>query len=247
MALDKRILIASVLIVAGLMAGAVLVQPMFSHISNQVTVSGRLEPGVEAGCVILRSNDGTQYLLTGSGSNPPFGSSVTVTGYVESNSASYCMQGNATIRVLSINVTQITMSATFSYGTATASSATVITGYTQRSTTINGVPITASGYIYTVVETPQCYPQCLAASFFLTYLYIPAGTECTGTMQCYPPPQYYRLLSSDGSPFIPTARNGTHVAQLSGLLVAPSSWNCQSIYLPKICMLGDIYVQTIQY
>jgi hypothetical protein len=230
----------------GLVSALALAGPMIMHGSNQVTVTGRLEPGVEAGCVLLRADDGTQYLLTGREIYPPTGTTVTVTGYT-TNLASYCMQGSSAIHVFSLAVSGTTTSFSVSYGTVTASSATVISGYTQQSTTISGVPITASGYVYTVVESPQCYPQCGAPSFFLTYLYIPAGTDCTGTTECYPPPQYYRLLSSDGGSFLPTAANGTYATRLTGLLVTPSSWNCESFYVPKICMLGDIHIQTLEY
>ncbi len=249
MALGKRIIIASIIVMVGLVSTLALAGPLIIHNSNQITVTGSLEPGVEAGCVILHAEDGTQYLLNGWTNYPPAGTIVTVTGYADTTAASYCMQGKEAIHVISIATPQTTTSLTVSYGTgsATASTATVISVSTQPSTTISGVPITASGYIYTVVESPQCYPQCGAPSYLLTYLYIPPGTECTGTMECYPPPQYYRLLSSDGSPFLPTAPNGTYTTRLTGLLVTPSSWNCESFYVPKTCMLGDIYVQSLEY
>lgn len=239
-------MIVSVLVLASVVACWSLVGPIFDHRSNQITVAGSLKAGVEAGCVILQADDGTQYLLAGPTNYPAFGTRVSVTGYFEKDEASYCMQGKAVIHALSISTSAPTTAFSISYGTATASSATVISGSMQQSTTISGVPITASGYIYIVVESPQCYPQCGAPSFLLTYLYIPPATECTGTMECYPTPQYYRLLNSDGRPFLPTAPNGTHVSRLTGLLVAPSSWTCESFYVPKICMLGDIYVQSLE-
>jgi hypothetical protein len=245
--LNKRAVIVLVLVMASVVAGWSFVGPIFDHRSNQITVAGSLKSGVEAGCVILQADDGTQYLLAGSVSYPGFGARVSVRGYFEKDVASYCMQGKLVIHVLSISISPPTTAFSISYGTATASSATVISGSMEQSTTISGVPITANGYMYTVVESPQCYPQCGAPSFFLTYLYIPPGTECTGTMECYPPPQYYRLLNSDGSPFLPTGPNGTRVSRLTGLLVAPSSWTCESFYVPKICMLGDIYSQSLEY
>jgi len=134
-----------------------------------------------------------------------------------------------------------------STGTATASSASVISGSTKRSTSITDHSITTSGYVYTVVESPQCYPQCGAPSLIVTYLYVPPGTGCTGSMWCYPPPKYYRLLNIDGSPFWTTAPNGTYADRVTGILVTPSSWNCESFYVPKICMSGDIYVQNLSY
>ncbi len=204
-ALNRRIIIAAILVMVGIISALALAGPLITHHSNQITVTGSLERGVEAGCEILRANDGTQYLLTGWTTYPPAGTQVAVTGYVDTSVASYCMQGNAALRVISIAASETTSSLSISYGTATASSATVISGSTQQSTSVTGVPITASGYVYTVVESPQCYPQCGAPSFFLTYLYIPAGTECTGTVECYPPPQNYRLLNNDGSPFLANA------------------------------------------
>lgn len=226
--------------------------PFINHDSNSIIVTGKLEPGVEAGCVILRANDGTPYLLIGWSNYPPFGTRVTVTGYFDNNVASYCMQGKAPIHVVSISTSELmssasaTESASVSCGTGTAT-ATLISGSTQQSTTITGVSITTSGYIYMVVESPQCYPQCLAPSFILTYLYVPTGTGCTDSMACYPPPQYYRLLNIDGSPFSANTPNGTFAVSVVGILVTPSSWNCASFYVPKTCMLGDIYVQNLAY
>ena len=248
-ALDKRVIITIVLVMASLVAAWSLVGALFGPSSTQAAVAGRLEPGVEAGCVILHADDGTQYLLTGRSDYPPLGTRVAVTGYFEKDVASYCMQGEAVIHVLSISIIEPASSLPASYatGTVTASTATVITASTQQPTSFSGVTIAVSGYVYTVVESPQCYPQCGVPSFLLTYLYVPHGAECTGAMACYPPSRYYRLLSGDGSPFLPTAPNGTYVTHLTGLLATPSSWNCESFYVPKICMSGDIYVQTLEY
>jgi len=217
-----------------------------------MTVAGTLYQGVEAGCVILRANDGMEYLLLGWSNYPPAGTRVRVTGYAENNVATYCMQGKVAIRVVSISIFELTTSrsgiaSTISYGTVTASSATVISGSTQQSTTTKGVPITISGYVYAVVENPECYPPCGAPSLVLTFLYIPPGTGCTGSMGCYPPPQYYWLRNIDGSPFWTDAPNGTYANSVTGMLVMPSSWNCESFYVPKICILGDIFVQRIIY
>ncbi len=234
---------------AGLVAGLSFAWPLINHHSNSITVTGTLEPGVEAGCVILQANDGTQYLLIDWFHYPPAGTRVTVTGFYDNGVASYCMQGKVAIHVVSISTSELTTSTSVGYdsGTATASSATVIRSSTQWSATVTGVSITTSGYVYTAVENPQCSPQCGAPSFILTYLYIPPGTGCTGSMGCYPPPQYYRLLNIDGSQFWPTAPNGTYAVRVTGILVTPSSWACESFYVPKICMLGDIHVQNLVY
>ncbi len=216
--------------------------------SNLTTVTGRLQMGVEAGCMILQVDGGAQYLLLGWSNYPPPGTRVTVTGYFDSNVASYCMQGSRAMHVVSLSTSELTNSTTVSYRTvtATAGTVTVINGSTAQSTTITGVPFAATGYIYEVVENPQCRPKCGAPSFILTYLYLPPGTGCTGSMVCYPPPQYYRLLNNDSSFFRSTTPNGTY-ATVTGILVTPSSWNCDSFYVPKVCMTGDIYVQSIAY
>lgn len=247
--MDKRIAIVPILLMAGLVAGLSFAWPLINQQSNSVTVTGTLEPGVEAGCIILRANDGTQYLLIDWFHYPPAGTRVTVIGFFDSSVASYCMQGRGAIHVVSIYAPEPAISASVSYGTGTvsASSATVISGTTQGSITITGVSITTSGYVYTAVENPQCYPQCGAPSLILAYLYVPPGTGCTSSMACYPPPQYYRLLNIDGSPFWSTAPNGTFAVRVTGILVTPSSWNCVSFYVPEICVIGDIYVQSITY
>ncbi len=198
--------------------------------------------------MLIQVDDGTQYLLLRWSNYPPPGTRVVVTGYFDNTVASYCMQGSRTIHVVSLSLSELTTSTTVSYGTAaaTAGTVTVISGSTAQPTIITGVSFAASGYIYEVVENPQCRPQCGAPSFILTYLYLPPGTGCTGSMGCYPPPRYYRLLSNDGSFFRSTTPNGTY-ATVTGMLATPSSWTCDSFYVPKVCMNGDIYVQNITY
>jgi hypothetical protein len=73
-------------------------------------MTGTLEPGIEAGCIILRASDGTQYLLIGRSNYPPAGTRVTVTGYFDDGAASYCMQGKAAIHVVSISTSELTTS-----------------------------------------------------------------------------------------------------------------------------------------
>lgn len=214
--------------------------------SSLITATGRLQTGAEAGCMILQADDGTQYLLLDWSNYPPPGTRVTVTGYFDNDIASYCMQGSGAIHVVSLSISEFATPATVSYSTATATTATVINVSTVQSTTITGVSFVVSGYVYWVVENPQCNPQCGAPSFILTYLYIPPGIGCTGSMGCYPPPQSYRLLNIDGSLLQSAAPNGTY-ATVTGMLVTPSSWNCDSFYVPKVCMTGDIYVQNIAY
>ena len=147
--------------------------------------------------------------------------------------------------VVGLSILGPTAAISITYGTATASSATVINASIQESNSITGLPITTSGYVYRVVENPQCYPQCLAPSFLLTYLYVPPGVGCTGYMACYPPPRHYRLLNTESNPLWATVPNGTYVASVTGMLIIPSSWSCDSFYVPKICLSGDIYVQAL--
>jgi len=79
--------------------------------SGRIVVTGVLKQGVEAGCTILEADNGQVYTLIdmpnyrcGSSSAspdlgqtvrclPPYGRIVKVTGYIERNAASYCMQG----------------------------------------------------------------------------------------------------------------------------------------------------------
>lgn len=187
--------------------------------------------------------DGTQYLLLDWSNYPPPGTGVTVTGYLENNVASYCMQGSGAIRVVSLSISATATSLSISYGTATA---TVIGGSTTQSATIAGVPVAVNGYIYDAVENPQCTPQCGAPSFILTYLYVPPGGDCTGAEGCYPAPRYYRLLNIDAILLRSTVPNGTYTT-VRGIMVTPSSWTCDSFYVPKVCMTGDLYVQSIGY
>lgn len=93
--------------VVGFGVASLLLQPA----SRQITLAGVLKQGVEAGCMILETDDGRTYTLVdmpnyrcGSPNAslnqeqtlrclPPYGKTVVVTGYVEPNAVSYCMQG----------------------------------------------------------------------------------------------------------------------------------------------------------
>lgn len=147
----------------------------------------------------------------------------------------------ATQQLESTNLT----SPIISYMTGTVSAATVMISGTTQSMVTTGISVRLMGYVYNTVESPACYPQCLAPSFLLTYLFVPPGTGCTGSLACFPPPEYYRLLNLNPD-FWTTARNGTRVA-VTGTLVTPSSWACNSFYVPKLCMTGDLYVQEISF
>ncbi|WP_051400185.1 hypothetical protein [Haloechinothrix halophila] len=65
-----------------------------------MTLSGTARAGVEAGCIVLRDS-GTLYLLLDDQDRIKPGDKVTVTGYVEKDVMSYCMQGTP-FRVLTV-------------------------------------------------------------------------------------------------------------------------------------------------
>jgi hypothetical protein len=89
--------------------------------SGRIVVTGVLKQGVEAGCTILESDNGQVYTLIdlpnyrcGSPSAspsagpsvrclPPYGRIVKVTGYIERDAVSYCMQGQV-LRVENMTV-----------------------------------------------------------------------------------------------------------------------------------------------
>jgi hypothetical protein len=61
--------------------------------TGELTLTGQVEKGVEAGCLLLKQ-DGMTYLLVGG--DPAVvkeGAQVRVTGRIASNVMSYCMQG----------------------------------------------------------------------------------------------------------------------------------------------------------
>lgn len=59
---------------------------------GEVTVEGCARPGVEAGCIMMRSADGALYNISAAQPKPEFGVRGRVTGTV-STGFSYCMQG----------------------------------------------------------------------------------------------------------------------------------------------------------
>jgi hypothetical protein len=58
-----------------------------------LTLTGQVETGVEAHCLILRSNGGTYQLMGGDKNVVKAGNNVVVTGHVVKGVMSYCMQG----------------------------------------------------------------------------------------------------------------------------------------------------------
>jgi hypothetical protein len=58
------------------------------------TITGQLIEGVEAGCVLLRTDAGAEYLLLGEQVDElRIGSTVTVRGYADPGAVTTCMQG----------------------------------------------------------------------------------------------------------------------------------------------------------
>jgi hypothetical protein len=74
--------------------------------AETMTFTGRMHPGVEAGCWLIRADaTGTDYLLI----DPPEalrvdGLHVQVTGETKTDIASYCMQGSAALQITSYSL-----------------------------------------------------------------------------------------------------------------------------------------------
>jgi len=60
---------------------------------GNLTLSGQVEPGVEAGCLIMKTGGKTYLLLGGDPAVVRAGAQVRVTGRLVTNIRTYCMQG----------------------------------------------------------------------------------------------------------------------------------------------------------
>ena len=69
---------------------------------EEFTVNGYIRNGVEGGCIILKGDNGYNYLLKHEGVVPPAGSYVKVTGKIRNDMVSYCMEGDKILEVKSI-------------------------------------------------------------------------------------------------------------------------------------------------
>ncbi len=78
-------------VAVGFVALALLAAPMTAR-AEEVTLSGCPLAGVEAGCVMLKADDGTLYNVSAAEPKPQPGVAGKVTGTV-SQDASLCMQG----------------------------------------------------------------------------------------------------------------------------------------------------------
>jgi hypothetical protein len=106
-----RYTFVSLVLLALVVIGFASVYLLRLQTSGRIVVTGVLKQGVEAGCTILEADNGQVYTLIdlpnyrcGNSSAspnlgktvrclPPYGRIVKVTGYIERNAASYCMQG----------------------------------------------------------------------------------------------------------------------------------------------------------
>jgi hypothetical protein len=61
--------------------------------TGDITLTGQIETGVEAHCLILRTNGSTYQLVGGDPNIVKAGSNVVVSGHVVKGMMSYCMQG----------------------------------------------------------------------------------------------------------------------------------------------------------
>jgi hypothetical protein len=60
---------------------------------SELTLNGQIETGVEASCLILRSNGATYELMGGDKNVVKAGNNVVVTGHLVTGIMSHCMQG----------------------------------------------------------------------------------------------------------------------------------------------------------
>lgn len=104
-----------------------LVFAVTAYLPRQQTLSeltGVLDRGVEAGCVVLRADDGHMYtLLNLASENARFGSRVLVKGFVVTDVATTCMQGTA-FRVVEITYLSVQTSTVTSEFVTTSSEGT---------------------------------------------------------------------------------------------------------------------------
>jgi hypothetical protein len=63
--------------------------------SGPLTLTGQVEPGVEHGCLLLKTGGKTYLLMGGDPAVVYAGARVRVTGRLATNVMSYCMQGTA--------------------------------------------------------------------------------------------------------------------------------------------------------
>jgi len=95
---EKRAISIALILVVGTILSLYILSSRPDPIdpSPQILVTGILEEGVEGGCLVLKSDDGSLYTLLDLPSNtPPVGSRVAVTGTIEEDVVTSCMQGTA--------------------------------------------------------------------------------------------------------------------------------------------------------
>ncbi len=101
----KRAISIVLILVVGTILSLYILSPGGDSIDipTQIKVTGILEQGVEGGCLILKSDDGNLYTLLDLPDDPPsIGSRVTVTGVIQEDVVTSCMQGDS-LRIISIS------------------------------------------------------------------------------------------------------------------------------------------------
>lgn len=94
--------LSAVVVLAGVLAGcadqggterSATATPTSASVTSagQLTLTGKVQSGVEGGCLVLH-HDRTLYLLLGAKGVRP-GDDVTVTGHVSTGTMSFCQQG----------------------------------------------------------------------------------------------------------------------------------------------------------
>ena len=101
----RAISVILILVVGAILSLYILSQEEDSTDSSaQINVTGILEQGVEGGCLVLKSDDGKLYtLLDLPDDTPPVGSRVAVTGIVQEDVVTSCMQGT-TLKIINISI-----------------------------------------------------------------------------------------------------------------------------------------------
>lgn len=68
-------------------------QKVSINTSDTITIKGIVQKGIEAGCWILKTKDNKVYTLHNIKTSVNEGTCLKVTGYIQKNTASICMQG----------------------------------------------------------------------------------------------------------------------------------------------------------
>jgi hypothetical protein len=122
----------SSLVLGGSVLLVLIVVSMFNQVSAQpmiLVVTGTIQPGVEAGCWLIRDDaSNKEYLLLDAPSALQIdGLHAQITGYMRTDIASYCMQGEGALQIISYSV--VGSETTISVGTVCTTTWTHTGGY----------------------------------------------------------------------------------------------------------------------